>query len=53
MGKIHGSMARAGKVKQLVGRRKPQCEKKKKKTGRAEKRRLYNDRFIDIHNAAF
>jgi small subunit ribosomal protein S30e len=44
MGKIHGSLARAGKVKNSTPRG---CvlDKKKQKTGRSRKRELYNSRF--------
>lgn len=44
MGRHHGSLARAGKVKKST----PHgcvCDKKKKKTGRGRKRELYNKRF--------
>ncbi|KAL0141016.1 40S ribosomal protein S30 [Mucor lusitanicus] len=41
MGKVHGSLARAGKVKS-------QCPKKKPKTGRAKKRQVYNRRFVNV-----
>merc|ERR1712137_435435 len=39
-GKVHGSLARAGKVKGQ--------EKKKKKTGRAARRQQYNRRFVNV-----
>ena len=44
MGKQHGGLARAGKVKAIT----PKVEvsdKKKQKTGRSRKRELYNKRF--------
>ncbi|KAI9017039.1 ribosomal protein S30 [Gaertneriomyces semiglobifer] len=46
MGKVHGSLARAGKVKGQCPKVEKQ-EKKKKKTGRAKKRILYNRRFVN------
>jgi len=44
MGKVHGSLARAGKVKGQTEKIK-KTDKKKPKTGRAKKRLLYNRRF--------
>lgn len=46
MGKQHGSLARAGKVKSRTPKVEP-TEKPKKKTGRAKKRDLYNKRIIE------
>ncbi|KAI8817451.1 30S ribosomal protein S30e [Fimicolochytrium jonesii] len=46
MGKVHGSLARAGKVKGQCPKVEKQ-EKKKKKTGRAKKRIQYNRRFVN------
>ncbi|KAK3740066.1 hypothetical protein QZH41_011408 [Actinostola sp. cb2023] len=46
-GKVHGSLARAGKVKSQTPKVDPQ-EKKKKKTGRAKRRMQYNRRFINV-----
>ncbi|CAG8561101.1 5485_t:CDS:2 [Diversispora eburnea] len=46
-GKVHGSLARAGKVKSQTPKVEKQ-EKKKKKTGRAKKRIIYNRRFVNI-----
>ncbi|KAG9311654.1 40S ribosomal protein S30 [Chiua virens] len=52
MGKVHGSLARAGKVKSQT----PKVEKQEKQTpatGRAKKRELYNRRqvhWICIHH---
>ncbi len=46
-GKIHGGLARAGKVKGQT----PKVEKTakgKKLTGRAKKRKLYNKRFLNV-----
>merc|ERR1739848_832853 len=45
-GKVHGSLARAGKVKGQTPKVDKQ-EKKKKRTGRA-KRRQYNRRFVNV-----
>ncbi|KZO99148.1 ribosomal protein S30 [Calocera viscosa TUFC12733] len=47
MGKVHGSLARAGKVKQQTPKVDKQ-EKKKKPKGRAKKRMLYNRRFVNV-----
>ena len=48
MGKVHGSLARAGKVKSQT----PKVEKVKKagkaKTGRAHKRFIYNKRYGSV-----
>ncbi|CAG0882572.1 unnamed protein product [Cyprideis torosa] len=44
-GKVHGSLARAGKVKGQTPKVEKQ-EKKKKKTGRAKRRMQYNRRFV-------
>jgi len=46
-GKVHGSLARAGKVKGQTPKVDPQ-EKKKKKTGRAARRQQYNRRFVNV-----
>ncbi|KAM7360875.1 ribosomal protein S30 [Cochliomyia hominivorax] len=46
-GKVHGSLARAGKVKGQTPKVDKQ-EKKKKKTGRAKRRIQYNRRFVNI-----
>ncbi|KAI8335666.1 40S ribosomal protein S30 [Choanephora cucurbitarum] len=46
-GKVHGSLARAGKVKSQTPKVAKQ-EKKKAKTGRAKKRQVYNRRFVNI-----
>ncbi|CAD6208041.1 GSCOCG00010315001-RA-CDS, partial [Cotesia congregata] len=46
--KVHGSLARAGKVKGQTPKVEKQ-EKSKKKTGRANKRRIqYNRRFVTV-----
>ncbi|KAJ6229332.1 40S ribosomal protein S30/UBIQUITIN-LIKE PROTEIN FUBI [Anaeramoeba flamelloides] len=47
MGKVHGSLTRAGKVRNQT----PKVEKlpkKKKLTGRAKMRFLYNKRFVHV-----
>merc|ERR1712198_168405 len=48
-GKVHGSLARAGKVKGQTPKVDPE-EKKKKKTGRAARRIQYNRRFVTSAN---
>merc|ERR1712098_137439 len=45
-GKVHGSLARAGKVRGQTPKVEAQ-EKKKKKTGRAKRRIQYNRRFVN------
>lgn len=47
MGKVHGSLARAGKVKKQTPKVKP-TDKKKLPTGRAKKRLLYAKRFVNV-----
>lgn len=47
IGKVHGSLARAGKVKHQTPKVEKQ-EKKKKKTGRAKRRIQYNRRFVNV-----
>ncbi|ORX67797.1 ribosomal protein S30 [Linderina pennispora] len=47
MGKVHGSLARAGKVKSQTPKVEAQ-EKSKKVTGRALKREKYIRRFVNI-----
>merc|ERR1712150_165605 len=44
-GKVHGSLARAGKVKGQTPKVAKQEDKKKKKTGRCKRRIQYNRRF--------
>ena len=44
-GKVHGSLARAGKVKGQTPKVAAQEDKKKKKTGRCKRRIQYNQRF--------
>merc|ERR1712071_268031 len=46
-GKVHGSLARAGKVKHQTPKVE-KAEKKKKKTGRAKRRVQYNRRFVNV-----
>ncbi|XP_065557992.1 ubiquitin-like FUBI-ribosomal protein eS30 fusion protein [Artemia franciscana] len=46
-GKVHGSLARAGKVKGQTPKVDKQ-EKKKKKTGRCKRRIQYNRRFVNV-----
>merc|ERR1712029_1199684 len=46
-GKVHGSLARAGKVRGQTPKAEAQ-EKKKKKTGRAKRRIQYNRRFVNV-----
>jgi ubiquitin/ribosomal protein S30 len=46
-GKVHGSLARAGKVKGQTPKVEAQ-EKKKAKTGRAKRRIQYNKRFVNV-----
>eukprot|EP00544_Gedaniella_sp_CCMP2646_P013010 CAMPEP_0202500712 /NCGR_PEP_ID=MMETSP1361-20130828/33881_1 /ASSEMBLY_ACC=CAM_ASM_000849 /TAXON_ID=210615 /ORGANISM="Staurosira complex sp., Strain CCMP2646" /LENGTH=65 /DNA_ID=CAMNT_0049133241 /DNA_START=88 /DNA_END=285 /DNA_ORIENTATION=- len=47
MGKVHGSLARAGKVKNQTPKVEKQ-ESRPKVTGRAYKRMLYNRRFKNV-----
>ncbi|XP_041354375.1 ubiquitin-like protein FUBI [Gigantopelta aegis] len=46
-GKVHGSLARAGKVRGQTPKVEKQ-EKKKAKTGRAKRRMQYNRRFVNV-----
>nr|AFM86524.1 40S ribosomal protein S30 [Callorhinchus milii] len=46
-GKVHGSLARARKVKGQTPKVAKQ-EKKKKRTGRAKRRMQYNRRFVNV-----
>ena len=50
-GKVHGSLARAGKVKNQTPKVEKQ-EKKKLATGRAKKRIQYNRRFVNVVTTA-
>ena len=45
MGKVHGSLARAGKVRNQTPKVAKQEDKPKGKVGRAKKRYLFNKRF--------
>merc|ERR1719215_692220 len=47
-GKVHGSLARAGKVRGQTPKVEAQEDKKKKKTGRAKRRIQYNRRFVNV-----
>jgi len=47
MGKVHGSLARAGKVRGQCPKVAKQ-DKKKKPKGRAGKRITYNRRFVNV-----
>jgi ribosomal protein S30 len=49
-GKVHGSLARAGKVKGQTPKVQRQ-EKKAKARGRAKKREQYNRRFVNVMTA--
>ena len=49
-GKVHGSLARAGKVRNQTPKVEKQ-EKKKKVLGRAKKRIQYNRRFVNVVTA--
>ncbi|XP_038957029.1 ubiquitin-like FUBI-ribosomal protein eS30 fusion protein [Rattus norvegicus] len=44
-GKVHGSLARAGKVR---GQTPKMAKQEKKKTGRAKRRMQYNRRFVNV-----
>merc|ERR1711962_521208 len=46
-GKVHGSLARAGKVRGQTPKVEA-VEKKKKETGRAKRRIQYNRRFVNV-----
>ncbi|KAI8873050.1 ribosomal protein S30 [Ramicandelaber brevisporus] len=48
MAKVHGSLARAGKVKNQTPKVQKDTEKKKKPRGRAYMRMLYLRRFINV-----
>lgn len=49
MGKQHGGLSRAGKVKRQTPKVAKE-EKKKAKVGRAKKRHQYNKRFVNAVN---
>ena len=46
MGKVHGSLTRAGKVRNQTAKVEKTERRKKMKTGRAKKRISYNKRFL-------
>ena len=50
-GKVHGSLARAGKVKGQTPKVPKEESKKKQPTGRAKKRMQYNRRFVNVVTA--
>ncbi|KAF5192970.1 40S ribosomal protein S30 [Thalictrum thalictroides] len=52
MGKVHGSLARAGKVRGQTPKVAKQ-DKKKKPRGRAHKRMQYNRRFVTAGQLCF
>ena len=52
MGKVHGSLARAGKVRGQTPKVEKQ-DKKKKVTGRAKRRIQYNRRFVNTVGGQF
>lgn len=47
MGKVHGSLTRAGKVRNQTPKIEPQ-PKKRKITGRAFRRMVYNKRYVNV-----
>uniref|UniRef100_A0A2R9APK5 40S ribosomal protein S30 n=2 Tax=Pan paniscus TaxID=9597 RepID=A0A2R9APK5_PANPA len=51
-GKVHGSLARAGKVRgqtpKVAKQEKKKKKRKKKKTGQAKRRMQYNRRFVNV-----
>ncbi|KAL0483771.1 ribosomal protein S30 [Acrasis kona] len=48
MGKVHGSLARAGKVKSQTPKVEKQADKKVPVVGRAKKRFQYNKRYAAV-----
>ena len=48
VGKVHGSMARAGKVRNQTPKVEPMERAKKRVTGRAKKRQQYKRRIINV-----
>jgi small subunit ribosomal protein S30e len=48
MGKVHGGLARAGKVKGSTPKVEKLEDKAKPKTGRAKKRILFTRRFVNV-----
>jgi small subunit ribosomal protein S30e len=53
MGKVHGSLARAGKVKGQTPKVAKQEGKKRRKTGRARMRERYKRRFLQDNTDKF
>ena len=51
-GKVHGSLARAGKVKGQTPKVEKSGETKKQPTGRAKKRMQFNRRFVNAQTSA-
>ncbi|XP_075244988.1 ubiquitin-like FUBI-ribosomal protein eS30 fusion protein [Convolutriloba macropyga] len=47
-GKVHGSLARAGKVRNQTPKVEKNEDKRKKLTGRAKRRQQYTKRFINV-----
>lgn len=47
-GKVHGSLARAGKVRNQTPKVEKQDKTKKRVVGRAKKRIQYNRRFVNV-----
>ncbi|EGC34096.1 hypothetical protein DICPUDRAFT_35633, partial [Dictyostelium purpureum] len=47
IGKVHGGLNRAGKVRNATPK-KDKEEKRKPKVGRAKKRMLYNRRYVNV-----
>ena len=50
-GKVHGSLARAGKVRNQTPKVEKKEDKKKRCCGRAKKRIQYNRRFVNVVTA--
>ena len=50
-GKVHGSLARAGKVKGQTPKVEKNADGKRKPCGRAKKRMQYNQRFVNVVTA--
>jgi small subunit ribosomal protein S30e len=48
MGKVHGSLARAGKVKGQTPKVEAATDKKSDPRGRAKKRMQYNRRYVNV-----
>jgi len=53
MGKVHGGLARAGKVRGQTPKVEKAEDKPKALNGRAKKRALYNKRFVNVVNTGF